>query len=154
NTLQRIRQRYALHFYLPPGVRAGQERNIEVALSEAAKRRYPGAEVRFRRTYIAPNDSGASNGGAEEPVVVTQSERRSETSDNSDDPPRLRRRPAVNQVPDVDRSGPVASDDSSAATNRGSWRRSSEPEPPSPAPATNDQPKQGGWRRLKPGEQP
>ena len=35
NTLARIRQRYALHFNLPQGVRSGEERNIEVSLSDA-----------------------------------------------------------------------------------------------------------------------
>jgi VWFA-related protein len=153
DTLARIRQRYALHFYLPPGVRAGQERNIEVALSDSAMRRYPGAEVRFRRTYIAPHDSGSPASGAEEPVVVTQAERRSESRTDDPDVPRLRRRPAVNQVPDVDRGGPVAADDQSTAPNRGTWRRTNEPD--TPAPSNPDaQPKQGGWRRLKPGEQP
>jgi len=55
DTLARIRQRYALHFHLPEGVAPGQERAIEVALSDAARRRYPGAEVRYRRVYLTPN---------------------------------------------------------------------------------------------------
>lgn len=40
-TLSRIRQRYALFFNLPDGVQAGRERNIEVDLSPAARRRRP-----------------------------------------------------------------------------------------------------------------
>src|ERR1700730_9483967 len=44
-TLARIRQRYALHFNLPAGARPGEERGIEVALADAARQRYPGAEV-------------------------------------------------------------------------------------------------------------
>ena len=57
-TLARIRQRYALYFNLPQGVKAGEERNIEVALADTARRRYSDAEVRYRRTYFAPNDTG------------------------------------------------------------------------------------------------
>jgi VWFA-related protein len=56
-TLARIRQGYALYFYLPDGVKPGEERAIEVALSDAARQRYPGAEVRYRRSYMAPNGS-------------------------------------------------------------------------------------------------
>jgi hypothetical protein len=64
DTLTRIRERYALYFYLPEGVKPGDERAIEVELSDAARRRYPGAEVRYRRSYLAPRgsqDSGASD---------------------------------------------------------------------------------------------
>jgi hypothetical protein len=57
NTLARIRERYALYFYLPEGVKPGDERAIEVELSEVARQRYPGAEVRYRRSYLAPNGS-------------------------------------------------------------------------------------------------
>jgi len=54
-TLARIRERYALYFYLPEGMQAGEERSVEVVLTDAARRRYPGAEVRYRRAYLAPN---------------------------------------------------------------------------------------------------
>jgi VWFA-related protein len=60
NTLARIRERYALYFYLPEGVKPGDKRAIEVELSDAARRRYPGAEVRYRRSYLAPNGSSDS----------------------------------------------------------------------------------------------
>ncbi|HWR49955.1 MAG TPA: VWA domain-containing protein [Bryobacteraceae bacterium] len=64
-TLSRLRQRYALHFHLPEGAQPGAERTIEVALADEAQRRYPGAEVHFRRTYMAP-------GGPNEPIAVAQ----------------------------------------------------------------------------------
>jgi VWFA-related protein len=54
-TLARIRERYALYFYLPDGTPSAEARSVEVALSEAARRRYPRAEVRYRRSYLAPN---------------------------------------------------------------------------------------------------
>jgi hypothetical protein len=56
NTLARIRQRYALHFYLPEGTRAAEERDIQVELAEAVRSRYPGADVRYRRSYYAPSE--------------------------------------------------------------------------------------------------
>ncbi len=56
-TLARIRERYALYFYLPEGMQAGEERSVEVSLTDAARRRYPGVEVRYRRSYLAPNGS-------------------------------------------------------------------------------------------------
>jgi VWFA-related protein len=159
NTLARIRQRYALYFYLPAGVQAGQERNIEVALAGAAMRRYPGAEVRFRRSYLAPG-----SGGTEAPTVVTQSQTRGADAD-PDAPPRLRRRPASDSDGPV--AGPLAGPDSG-------WPRTGQPDTPvrdtsKPAPTqpaavptpsdggwqkTDDShATQGGWRRARPGEQ-
>jgi VWFA-related protein len=163
DTLSRLRQRYALHFYLPSTAKAGETRDLDVQLADAARRRYPGAEVRFRRTYMAPSDAK----GTSSPVVVSQGS----TPQNPDpDVPRIRRRPAVNQVPDVDpsgnptltpapSSGSAAADDPSTATNRGSWRKqpdgTSSPPPADQGSGTQQsQPQQGGWRRLKPGEQP
>jgi VWFA-related protein len=54
-TLARIRERYALYFYLPDGAPSGEARSVDVELSAAARRRYPRAEVRYRRSYLAPN---------------------------------------------------------------------------------------------------
>jgi len=57
-TLQRIRERYALYFYLPEGMQPSEEHSVDVSLTDAARRRYTGAQVRYRRSYLAPN--GAS----------------------------------------------------------------------------------------------
>ena len=54
-TLERVRERYALYFYLPEGMQPGEEHSVEVLLTDAARRRYRGAEVRYRRSYLAPN---------------------------------------------------------------------------------------------------
>ena len=54
-TLMRLRQRYALFFSLPEGVVPGQERNITVDLTADALRRYPYAEVHYRRAYGSGN---------------------------------------------------------------------------------------------------
>lgn len=64
NTLARIRERYALYFYLPDGVQPGEEGTVEVELSAAARQRFPGADVRYRRSWLAPKSSADSKGVA------------------------------------------------------------------------------------------
>ncbi len=138
-TLARIRQRYALHFHLPQGVQPGQERNVEVRLASAARQRYPEAEVRYRRVYLAPDGSGASAG----PTVVSRAPAPADTGSTKGDPaPRLRRRPAVNEPGS---SGPTVTGDS------GGWPQT---EPAASAPQPQQQPQtdsstSGGWPRAK-----
>ncbi|MBZ5608231.1 MAG: VWA domain-containing protein [Acidobacteriia bacterium] len=97
-TLARLRQRYALFFNLPEGVEAGLERNIQVDLAPEARRRYPDAEVRYRRAYMTPDGGARST-----PTMVTHapSDRGYSTSQPdyapSDPPPVRRRRVAVNE---------------------------------------------------------
>jgi VWFA-related protein len=62
DTLARIRERYALYFYLPEGVQPGDGHSVEVELSDAAKERYPGGEVHYRGSHQAPNGSPDSEG--------------------------------------------------------------------------------------------
>lgn len=69
-TLNRIRQRYALYFNLPAGVREGDERRINVALEATVKQRFPLAEVRYRKTYIAAASAGAGAPEEEKLEVV------------------------------------------------------------------------------------
>jgi hypothetical protein len=133
NTLSRIRQRYALHFYVPEGARAGQERTVEVQLAEAALRRYPGAELRYRRRYVSPGGGGT--------VAASQpAEERTRTAS---------RRPAVDAP-----TGPAG-----PSTVNG-WPKAetaapAETEPvPAAAPAPEPPAQGGGWRRIKPGEEP
>jgi VWFA-related protein len=140
DTISRLRQRYALHFYLPPGVKQGEERRIDVTLTTAAFRRYPGAEIRFRRNYLAPNSTAPA--GPNDPVVVSQtpsSSGRTAAPSDPEGPPRIRRRPAVDAVR-IDDPAPAPSTAPSAAP---------------PAQSDNSKaPNRGGWRRLKPGEEP
>lgn len=77
-TLARLRQRYALHFHLADGVAPGQERNIEVTLSDVARRRYPDAQVRFRRVFLS--GSGQDFG----PTVVTRASPAPDSHSSSD----------------------------------------------------------------------
>jgi VWFA-related protein len=132
NTLARIRQRYTLHFHLPEGVRPGQERNVKVELTDAACRRYPGAEVRYRRVYVTPAGTGA---GAEPATVIS-----AQGSEGST----LERRPAVNgpvtEGPTIGTTAPEPEDAQPA-----------EAAPPAQAqPAQPAPPQQGGWRRVSP----
>jgi VWFA-related protein len=142
-TLSRLRQRYALYFNLPPGVRAGDERTIEVSLANGALRRYGDAEVRYRREYLAPVSSSAA-----EPGTISSAPVRAPRDDDADRPV-IRRRPAVNDASSGPRQGPLDVGDKSTAA--------AEVQPaPKPRPIDNasadDAPSQGGWRRAKPDE--
>jgi VWFA-related protein len=148
DTLSRLRQRYALHFYLPPGVRAGEQRHLEVSLAAAARRRYPDAEVRYRRNYLAPTSTAPA--GPNDPVVVSQGTTSapggaaSSAASDPDGPPRIRRRPAVDAVR-VDDPGPAPSAQTQAQAP---------PAQQAPADPASKAPNRGGWRRLQPGEEP
>jgi hypothetical protein len=65
DTLTRLRQRYALYFYLPEGSQSADRRNVQVDLSEMARIRFQEADVRYRRVYMAGGASQQSSG----PVV-------------------------------------------------------------------------------------
>jgi hypothetical protein len=97
-TLTRLRQRYALYFHLPENAKPGDERSISVDLSPAARRRYPDAEIRFRRVYLAP-DGPAGSGRTmvtRAPARVPAESSRTTTL-NDDDRPAVRRRVAVDE---------------------------------------------------------
>lgn len=107
-TLSRLRQRYSLYFQLPAGVRRGQEREVEVSLSEAAMRRYSYADLRYRHTYIAPSDGPtAGPNDQKEPGSISRAPRPT-ILDNGDDPDPStpKRRPAVSG-PGGSNGGPI-----------------------------------------------
>jgi VWFA-related protein len=161
-TLSRIRERYALFFHLPPGAKSGQERSVEVELSSSARRRYPDAEVKFRRVYLAPgglpenrNDSSGSGGEvvdvsqvpiAPPPAPDSAAAPENNTSSPTEDSGSSKRRPAVSE-----RSGPRtanppapqvgASTTSSSPSAQGGWRRV-------------PQQSSGGWRRATAADKP
>jgi hypothetical protein len=150
-TLERIRQRYALHYHLPEGLKPGQDRKIEVQLSDAARRRYPGAEIRFRRINQAQGGTGTP-----EPTVVTRvpssapspSVARDASESSAAKSPGSRRRTAIsepdgprgaNASTDVDREeastqAPAAPTNAPPAPPTRGWRRVDEPAPASPNP--------------------
>jgi VWFA-related protein len=69
HTLARIRERYALYFYLPDGVQPRESSTVEVELSSAARHRYPQAEIHYRRSYLAPN--GSSDTERPKPIQIS-----------------------------------------------------------------------------------
>jgi hypothetical protein len=68
DTLSRLRQRYALYFYLPEGSKEAGQRNIRVDLAQEARIRYAQAEIRYRHAPISNN--GVTNASAG-PTLVT-----------------------------------------------------------------------------------
>lgn len=126
-TLSRIRQMYALHFHLPEGVKPGEERQVEVELADAARRRYPDADVRYRRVYMSP---GAGDTAAPDTTIVSNAP----ASARRDGPPVFKRRPAVNEPsspggPAVDQGGWPRTG-GAPSQQGGGWRRVDEPAPP------------------------
>lgn len=175
DTLERIRQSYALYFNAPEGVKQGERRNVEIAL---AGRRFPNAELRYRQSYVVTEGgtTSAPTGGMNDdaPTVTrrnpgtsgnvgvfdTPPVRTSEPDvDNSGGAPKMKRRPAVDDP----------------GTKVGGWRRADNaPASAGSVPATAPVPEKapvlkpavkaeeekvptegtGGFRRIKPGEKP
>lgn len=168
DTLTRIRQRYALHFSLPEGVRPGEERYITVELADAIRNRYPGAEVRYRQSYFAPTGAAASRNSPSPIVVSSAGSRQSGDTPASSDPDRpiMRRRSAVSQ-PDSSGSGPLIRDGDAASqpsapppapaapSDQPAWRKADPGSAPStPAPPSNSSVPPGGWRKATPQDLP
>ncbi|MDQ6706121.1 MAG: VWA domain-containing protein, partial [Acidobacteriota bacterium] len=107
-TLTRIRQRYALYFYRPEGAKPGQ--SLQVELSDAARRRYPDANVRYRQLYSQGGTTGGTTDSGSAPPEVTDAER-----------PHLHRRPAGTE-PTADTPASTAASDTTPASRPG-WRR-------------------------------
>jgi VWFA-related protein len=161
DTLTRLRQRYALYFSLPPGVKAGEERAIEVSLADSALRRHSDADVRYRRVYIASANSSTAPGSAAEPTIITRDTGASPdvgpavgqaAGQAADQPPPIRRRRAIEDGP---RQGPMDVSGTSSAPAPAPQPQVQAPAaaPPAPSPApSNDQPGQGGWRAARPDE--
>lgn len=163
-TLSRIRQRYALHFNLAQAGETARDGNIEVRLADAAQQRYPGSEIHYRRIY-------SDGGGKNEPVMISRTpaagRRSSSSNDRSNDsepsPALRRRRPPVNEDgtaignstpagggwPRADAEASASSPDHTSSADSGAAPAVSTPETSEPQP-----PQKGGWRRVKPGEEP
>jgi VWFA-related protein len=166
DTLTRIRQRYALHFYLPEGVKPGEERYVNLELAEATRSRYPGAEVRYRQSYFAPTGAGAPRNSPAPTVVSRGDSSQSGGTPASSDPDRpvMRRRTAVSQ-PDSPGSGPLIRDGDMAPQSSGPpappaapadqpWRKADPGAPTAPPAPHNSTDSPGGWRKARPEELP
>ena len=161
DTLARIRQRYAMYFYLPAGVRSGEQRSVSVELSEAALRRHPYAEVRYRHEYYVPSGITPTQAPPEGTVIS-----RAPVSDSGDrQAARPARRPGVSQADGLPDQPILKSPDpvepaSSSAGNAPASNASGNAPPASNSgasdpknPPASQQPASGRWRRVAPGEQ-
>jgi len=146
DTLARLRQRYALYFYLPEGSASSDQQTVQVDLSNNARLRFDQADIHYRRVYMASNSSSEHTG-----PVVTRAQQPG-TATTIDSPPSLdqpaprRRSVAVND----DSGSPVNTVDDDAGTSSGqaaSPSKESQPSTQSTQPAS--QPSQtGGWPRA------
>jgi len=158
DTLERLRQRYALHFYWPEGASDPERRTVVVSLAHSTGARYGGSEVRYRRSYVANANLHHAGGLVEvsreadptdpdgaRSTRPTLSSAASAGNDPIPDRPPTRRRVAVNEETgpvvnrvDIEPDKPVAH---------------SAPEQQPSTPANTTQPtappvKQGGWPRV------
>ena len=146
DTIERIRQSYAIYFAAPPGMRAGEERQIDLELADTAYRRYPGGQVHYRRSYYAQVSTPGGGAVGTEPAVVSRGDQ--PVSQDDPDRPRLTRRPGVSQVPDRSREGPLGGDSTAGSTTAAPAQQAA---PPPPAPKDPNAP---GWRKARPDEVP
>ena len=166
-TLLRLRQRYALHFNLPDGVREGQQRDLQIILASSARNRFPDADLRYRHSYVARETNSSSpaevtrdSQPAPASPVVTQSGNVPVDEDNGPAPVRRRR---VSDPGSGATAGPMIDRDPNAAASApssppppaGGWPKQGDSAAPTPAtsnpppPTANTKTKSGGWPRVK-----
>ncbi|MBV8831908.1 MAG: VWA domain-containing protein [Acidobacteriaceae bacterium] len=140
DTLARLRQRYALFFYMPEGSQPGDRATVEVNLSGHAARQYEMAEIRYRRVFM----SGMPSGEPSRPTLVTRTRQQAPTTIDDDSPATSTDSPAPKHrsAPVNEDSGPrinTVTPDSAGSTSDSNTDSSSSP-PPSA--------KTGGWPRA------
>lgn len=139
-TLQRLRQRYALHFYLPDGASASDIHSVQVDLTGNARILYAGSEVRSRLIFMntalsAVNAPPTVTRTQTAPAPVGDPSVSLGAPSGSGDAPR--RRVAVND----DSGGPVVNsvDNSSSSSNSNTGNAKDAAAPP-----------KSGWPRATP----
>jgi hypothetical protein len=155
DTLARLRQRYALYFYLPEGSTSADQRNVQVDLSNDARRRFQEAEIHYRRVYLSASASQEHSGPvikrAQQPADLG-----AEVTPTQDDSTPKGRRVAVNEdsAPRVNTIDTDAADSSQQATPPPAQA----PPPAQPSqnpPASGTQPPpSSGWPRATPQKPP
>jgi len=141
-TLERLRQRYAVYFYWPPGPANPEERLVTLALSASTGAEFREAEVRYRRAYLG-KASGRRSGTlmevSREPDSADPPSTRASTTDRDSEshaPSSVsstgERRPAVNEHSDL---GPNSIPDSSAGDSQAT---EAQPAPVKQNPAKTD----------------
>ncbi len=141
DTLARLRQRYALNFYLPEGMKPGDPTSVRVDLSQEAKLRYFDAEIHYRRVFL----SGGSDERAGTMVVSRVGKAIDDAAPDSG--------PSTTQTPDTSPHRKVAvNEDSETPVNTldTDSTDSSPSQPPTSAPsqAPAQTPHTGGWPRT------
>jgi hypothetical protein len=106
NTLARLRQRYALYFYVPDGVTASAG-SVEVGLSQEARIRFHDADIHYRRVYMAGGKGGSEQAG---PTLV----RRANPNYSSEPEPQL---PVLESTPDSKGRRVMVNEDSGSPVN-------------------------------------
>lgn len=142
DTLARLRQRYALYFYVPEASKGADQGIVKLDLSREARLRYQDAEIHSRRVHMSSTDSDERS----EPTVVTSAHRAldatNEPATPQDQPTPKRRSLAVNE----DSEPRVNTIDADSDSSR------QEAAPPaaakSPPPAAKQAPANGGWPRA------
>jgi hypothetical protein len=160
DTLERIRRRYALHFYWPQGATNPEGRTVVVSLAHSTGARYRGSEVRYRRAYFSSGLTRSAGGmvevSREADPTDPEGVQPKTTGDVVSAQTPVKRRVAVNE-----RSGPLINtvdvepaDSSTRAaapaqsSSASSQRSTTTPEQtPASTPA-----KRGGWPRIDEGK--
>ena len=175
DTLDRIRQSYALYFNAPEGVKQGEKRNVQIALTGSATRRYQNSELRYRPTYVVSEGSTTSGPSTSNDDTPTVTRRNPGTNDAVTDRTPTR---ADDSVQDTIKPRRRVAVDEPGSSSGGFRRVGSAPAPkepevevppakeaqPKPAPVKvevkpeeakpTEEGKPGGFRRIKPGEKP
>jgi VWFA-related protein len=147
DTLARLRQRYALHFYLSEEAQGKSQHTIRVDLSPEARIRYPEAEVRSRRVFMGGGSNESSG-----PTVVTHQTAPADPipgEGDSSNPTTKHKRVAVNEDssgPAGSSVGPPSSDDSAPSQSAPAQPAPAQASPAKTAPS--QAPPQGGWPRA------
>jgi hypothetical protein len=157
DTLARLRQRYALYFYLPEGSKQAGQGTVKIDLSQEAKLRYQDAEIHYRRVYMSGSGSDERPG----PMVVTRAQQPvdpvNESNPSQDQNSSKRRSVAVNEdseprvnTIDVDSDTSNQEGTRSPAQPAQAPQTSTQTAKPSPAPSSQpaQAPNAGGWPRA------
>ncbi len=144
DTLARLRQRYALHFYLPEGSTASGQNSVRVDLSQEARMRYQDAEIHYRRIFM----SGAAGAHAG-PTVVS---REPASADTTVEPVSQDQAP-VQATTSGKRRGAAVNEDSGPRINTIDPDAGDADEPPTASPQNPNSPStktpsNGGWPRA------
>ena len=142
DTLAKLRQRYALYFYVPEASKGADQGIVKIDLSQEARLRYQDAEIHSRRVHMSGTDSDERS----EPTVVTSAHRAVDTTSEpappDDQPTPKRGSVAVNE--DSEPRVNTIDVDSDSSRQEAAPRAAAK----NPPPAAKQAPASGGWPRA------